>query len=180
MSYGGYESNRLFLGTLDGTELDVAPLWHVGPQWDARNVGSADFDQDGRQDLVFTHFETWPDARQVLRVYLNRIPRKGNWIGFQPQRGAGIPSSLGLQIQVKAGGMNRVATISSGDSYRTQHPSVIHFGLGEAQRVDQATIRWPDGTQETLEGLGINQYVPTGYPRADSTQGKGAALNGKE
>ena len=180
MSYGGYESNRLFLGTLDGTELDVAPLWHVGPQWDARNVGSADFDQDGRQDLVFTHFETWPDARQVLRVYLNRIPRKGNWIGFQPERGAGIPSSLGLQIQVEAGGMNRVATISSGDSYRTQHPSVIHFGLGETQRVDQATIRWPDGTQETLGGLGINQYVPIGYPGADSTQGKGSVLSGKE
>ena len=76
--------------------------------------------------------------------------------------------------------MNRVATISSGDSYRTQHPSVIHFGLGETQRVDQATIRWPDGTQETLGGLGINQYVPIGYPGADSTKRKGSVLSGKE
>ena len=104
MSYGGYESNRLFLGTLDGTELDVAPLWHVGPQWDARNVGSADFDQDGRQDLVFTHFETWPDARQVLRVYLNRIPRKGNWIGFRPERGAGIPPAWVFRFRWKQEG----------------------------------------------------------------------------
>ena len=73
-----------------------------------------------------------------------------------------------------------MATLTSGDSYRTQHPSVIHFGLGEANRLDQATIRWPDGTQEMLGGLGINQYVPIDYPGADFTKRKGSAFNGRE
>ena len=108
----------------------------------ARNVGSADFDQDGRQDLVFTHFETWPDARQVLRC-LNRIPEKEIGLASSQKRDSLQPGS---SDSGKKRGDESVATISSGDSYRTQHPSVIPLWLGKPKgwikpRFDGQTAR---------------------------------------
>jgi len=167
MSYGGYESNRLFLGVADGVEQDAGPLLGVGLQRDSRNVVSADFDRDGRLDLVLTHFEPWPNASQTLRVYLNRIPPQGHWIGFEPAQGPGVPSPIGLQIQIDTGDQSRVESLVTGDSFRSQHPAVIHFGLGAQAHIDRAIVRWPDGASTVMENLSPDRYHKVDYPALD-------------
>ena len=39
---------------------------------------------------------------------------------------------------------------SSGGSFLSVHDPRLHFGLGEAKRVDTVEIRWPNGKTEKL------------------------------
>ena len=52
----------------------------------------------------------------------------------------------------------RTALVVSGDSYRAQHPTQKHFGLGMAKAVVALVARWPDGTVTRLDHPAINQY----------------------
>ena len=36
-------------------------------------------------------------------------------------------------------------------------PLELTFGLGEAEGVERVEIRWPDGTQESIEGVAAGQ-----------------------
>jgi hypothetical protein len=39
----------------------------------------------------------------------------------------------------------------------------LHFGLGEAERVDRIEIRWPNGEKKALENLPANQILKVVY-----------------
>ena len=157
-SYGGYEHDRLYLNQNGKTFIKVGYILGVGAQRDSRNVVTDDLNGDGRMDLLVTSFEHWPGANQTLRIYLNEFESGGSWIGFKVDAEAGNPTSLGAQVVVRHGDQTWVGEIVTGDSYRSQHSSRIHFGLGSVTGPVSAIIRWPDGTQEEFGELQVDCY----------------------
>jgi hypothetical protein len=157
-SYGGYEKNRLYLNQGGASFLEAAHLLGVALEQDSRNVVTDDLDGDGRMDLVLTCFEEWPQSRQIVRAYRNAVPASGNWIGFRLREQGQGRSPVGASVLLKYGGHQAVRQIVTGDSHRSQHPTTVHFGLGAAQRVDEAVIRWPDGHTLSLNVPALNRY----------------------
>lgn len=144
-SYGGWQDNAFFLNLGAEGFLNVAYLLGVAVPEDSQCLSSADLDGDGRMDLVLTCFSPSPTRKPHLRVYRNQLPDAGAWIGF---RLSGDSSGARIDLRTAAGRQSR--WIVTGDSYRTQHPSAAHFGLGSESNVVSAEIRWPDGTTRTL------------------------------
>ena len=157
-SYGGYESNRLYLNHRGETFLEVGSLWCVGIQRDTRNVVVQDLDADGGVDIALIHFEVWPEPRQTLKVYRNRFANRGNWIGFKFVAAKGQPSPVGAKVTLQANSFRLVDEIVSGDSYRSQHDTVLHFGIGELESIPAVTVRWAEGTESVFSNLGANRY----------------------
>jgi hypothetical protein len=156
-SYGGYEQNRCYLN-LGGTNfLEAGYLLGVGLEQDCRNVVVDDLDGDGRMDLLVTSFEVWPTAKQTLRVYQNRLPQTGNWIGFR-FAAAREPPVIGTTVTIHYGNCAAAAEIITGDSYRSQTANTLHFGLGLANQVDWAEVVWADGRKERIDQPPINRY----------------------
>jgi hypothetical protein len=155
-SYGGYEYDRLYLNRNGGSFVEVGHPFGVSAQRDSRNVVTEDLNRDGRVDLLVTSFEHWPKANQTLRIYLNELKSKGNWIGFRVEGARGNPSSIGVQVEVRYGGREWVDEIVTGDSYRSQHSSCLHFGLGLAEGLASAWVRWPDGVEKEFGNLPVN------------------------
>ncbi len=147
-SYGGFEKNRLYLNQQGQRFVDVAHLFGVGLEQDSRNVVSDDLDGDGQMDLVVVSYDTWPSLSHTVRIYRNQIPNSGGWIGFQFRETAG-KSLIGTRVICHSNGHTQVKTLVTGDSYRSQHPKTLHFGLGE-HAVESAEILWTDGTKTTL------------------------------
>jgi hypothetical protein len=58
---------------------------------------------------------------------------------------------------VQAGGISQIDEVMSGGSYVSQNDLRLHFGLGEARRVDQLDVRWPTGETETFRDLPVNR-----------------------
>jgi len=108
-------------------------------------------------DLLVTTFEVWPTARQTLRVYQNRLPQTGNWIGFRFAAARRRPI-VGTSVTIHYGNSVAAAEIITGDSYRSQTANTLHFGLGQANQVDWAEIVWADGGRERIERPSINRY----------------------
>jgi hypothetical protein len=156
-SYGGYEKNRLFLNQRGGSFFEIGHLAGVALEPDSRNTAADDLDGDGRMDLLVTTLEVWPAEKQTLRVYQNTLKDCGNWVGFRFRDEPG-QSVAGLRVAIEYEGHSTVRQIVTGDSFRSQHSNTVHFGLGDAERVNRVEIRWPTGPVAILEKPAINRY----------------------
>jgi hypothetical protein len=161
-SYGGYEKNRLFLNQSGKAFLECGYLMGVALEQDSRNVVSTDLDGDGRVDLLVSTLEIWPEAKQRLFIYKNDCEESGNWIGFRFREQKG-QSPVGAQVTLHWNGKTAIQQILTGDSYRSEHPPTIHYGLGSATQVQSVEIRWSNGRTVTLESPEVNHYhmIPT-------------------
>lgn len=156
-SYGGFDKNRLYLNLQGSTFFEAAYLFGVGTEEDSRCVATADFDRDGRMDLVFTTFQQWPEPRHTLHVYRNDLPATGQWIGFQLSPAPGS-SAIGAEIRIRSAGREATRTVITGDSFRSQHECIVHFGLGSVTNVDEVQIRWPNGQRTEIKNPAVNHY----------------------
>jgi enediyne biosynthesis protein E4 len=43
--------------------------------------------------------------------------------------------------------------VRSGGSYLSQNDLRLRFGLGDADKADKVTVRWPDGSEDVLSDL---------------------------
>jgi len=167
-SYGGYEKNRFYLNRHGTSFVEIGHLLGVALEEDSRNVVADDLDGDGRVDLLVTSYEAWPSTKQALRIYRNTLAGAGNWIGFRfREEGAG-KSPVGLQVVLRYGERRAVRQIVTGDSHRSQHANTVHFGLGEADRVDSVEIRWLTGQTIKLAEPAVNRYHSLRAPPAAS------------
>lgn len=163
-SYGGYEKNRLFLNQHGNSFIDVGHLAGVALEQDSRNVVTDDLDGDGRVDLVVTTFEVWPERKQTLQIYRNAVRDAGHWIGFRFREQGPGKSPIGASVTIAYQGRSAVSHIVTGDSHRAQHSNTLHFGLGDADRVERAVIRWIDGSTVTLPEPAVNRYHQVSHP----------------
>ncbi|GJM19418.1 MAG: hypothetical protein DHS20C14_16310 [Phycisphaeraceae bacterium] len=115
----------------------------------ASGLAAADFDRDGKQDLVEVHH---PGG---MLLYMNTsatTPGEDNWLVIKPRRydKKGDHFSVGTVVRVWAGGEVMTRLISSGWSILGQVPYEAHFGLGDATVIDRIEIAWPDGRRRVF------------------------------
>ena len=63
-------------------------------------------------------------------------------------------------------GRTQMQEIKSGSSIGAGNDLALHFGLGETS-VLSATVRWPDGSEETFDEVPVNQIWELSYLQAD-------------
>lgn len=157
-SYGGWDRNRLFVNRGGTNFLEAAHLLGVALQADSRNVVAADLDGDGRVELLVTTFEIWPQTRQTLRIWRNETPAAGQWIGLRLRDARGAPAPPGTVAEIRtARGVARRQFIL-GDSYRSQHPAALHFGLGAEAGPVAVTVTWPGGAINRHAALELGRW----------------------
>ncbi len=119
----------------------------------ARGLASGDLDDDGDLDLVIT---TNAGAPALLR---NEGPGAASWLSVRCVGTRRDGSALGARVTVRAGGREQTQEVRSGGSYLSHSDLRLVFGLGSADRVESLTVRWPDGTIETADGVPARQHV---------------------
>ncbi len=161
-SYGGWDKNRLYWNQTGASFAEVGHLFGVAAEDDSRCAVAADLDADGRPDLIFTTVQQSPELKHGLRIYRNALTDTGRWIGFRFRNAPGRPV-IGTTVRVRWTGHETVRAIVTGDSLHSV-PSTPHFGLGSAQAVEAAEIRWPDGEITTIHHPAIDQYHSVSQP----------------
>lgn len=149
-SYGGHHKNRLLLNLAGTGFADAGHLAGVALGEDSRNVVADDFDGDGKVDLLVTTFEIWPEVRQTVRIFSNRVPDAGHWIGFHLPEVGGSPGPVGATVRIRDGRGQQARNVVAGDAYRSQSAPVVRFGLGDVDHVDSVEVRWPGGWRSVL------------------------------
>ena len=137
----------LFENLGDGTFRDASReggAWFSGA-YNGRACLPADFDNDGRLDVLVTNL-------QDRAVLLKGRPRGDNaWLSVSL---AGLPPNtqgLGAKVTVAAGGRSWTKEVRCPAVYLGQGDPRLHFGLGKAETADRIEVRWPSGLATVLE-----------------------------
>ena len=125
-----------------------------------RALATLDHDDDGDLDLVVVAND---GSAQLLE---NRHPGPGRWIGFR-LRGRDLNrDALGARVTLSAGGRVQRREQRGTCSYNAFVDLRLHFGLGEATRVEWVEVRWPRGGVTRLADLEPDRYVEIAEPAA--------------
>jgi len=74
--------------------------------------------------------------------------------------------------------MQQWQEVRGGGSYLSQNDFRVHFGLGDAAKIDRVEVRWPNGAEETFTALDVDkiQTLTEGQP-APTTPSPAPATN---
>jgi len=84
---------------------------------------------------------------------------KKNWVLIKTVGKKSNRNGIGARVTIFSGNQKQMDEVHSGGSYVSHNDLRLHFGLGDAARVDRAEVQWPSGIHETFENLSANQVV---------------------
>ena len=121
-----------------------------------RGLAVADFDGDGKMDVLASNMDSAPT---LLR---NVGGDKNNWLTLKL---VGDPAkktprdAIGSKVFVTTGKLRQRFDVTSGASFASQNDQTIHVGLGAATKIDSLEIIWADGQTEKIPVETINTLL---------------------
>lgn len=150
-SHSGYQRKRVWINERGRRFVDLATQCGVTETFDGRAVALADFWNRGVLDVVVAH------QKAPLLLYKNTVSPPRNWIAFQLVGTRSNRSAIGAEVRVLWAEGEQLQQVSGGTGFSAQNQRRLHFGLGDAARVDRVLIRWPSGREQTLEAPELNR-----------------------
>jgi enediyne biosynthesis protein E4 len=119
-----------------------------------RGMAVGDLFNDGKLDAVINVMDGHP-------VLLRNVSADHNhWIELKLTGGPKSPrDAVGTTVYLTANGMKQREDVISGGSYLSSNDMRPHFGLGQATKIDDIEIHWPDGKVEHVTVPGIDRIV---------------------
>ena len=109
-----------------------------------RGATYADFDGDGRLELVVTQIDGPP-------LLLAAPPPERAWLRVRLAGPPGNPNGIGARVALHAAGGVQQRTIMPTRSYLSQVEPVATFGLGDEAAIERIVVTWPDGRRDVVE-----------------------------
>jgi hypothetical protein len=115
----------------------------------SRCAATADFDHDGRVELVTNNFNDQP------YYFKNQFPRK-NYVEMRLRGANSNRDAIGAVVRLFQGDKVMTRQVTGAAGYLSQSSKVMHFGLGDSPRIDKVEITWPSGSRQTLDDISPN------------------------
>jgi enediyne biosynthesis protein E4 len=152
------QRNSVFRNVGSGEFEDVSMT--AGPNFIAalrahRGCAFADFDNDGRIDVVTSSLGNTPE------VWRNATATANRWLilklrGWKSNRD-------GIEATVRIGDQINHMTTSVG--YASSSHFGVHFGMGQRKVLDLIEVRWPSGIHQKLRDVATNQVLLIEEPK---------------
>ncbi len=179
------DTNKLYRNNGDGTFTDVYANSGIGPQVGSWEIQAVDFNNDGWIDflwqngkelyinngnLTFTAYDLnfneggigdlnndgFLDVQMDNIVWFNE-PNDNNWITINLQGNTSNRNGIGARVELLGTWGKQIRDIRSGSGFSHQSTLNAHFGIGTADHITQAVIKWPSGIVDRVDNPTINQ-----------------------
>jgi len=156
---------NLFRNHRDGTFEDLSSALAAMPPQSRRGAAFGDINNDGNVDIIVLN------AGEPPSLLMNRNNNSNHRVLFKLIGTKSNKAAIGARVTVKAGTLVQFDEVRGGASYLSQNDLRLHFGLAGNEKMQEVTIRWPNGGTETLhevaadfiytivEGAGIQKKV---------------------
>lgn len=158
------DPDKLYLNNGDGTFTDITSTNGMEDPYYGRGMAWSDYDRDGDLDFVVVNLSS---TGGFTRLYRNEQENGNYWVQFQLQGTASNRDAFGAFATLYTPSGEQVFEISGGgESFCSQHSSLVHFGLGSSPDIDSLKVDWPGSPTETYHGFEagqrytIAQFIP--------------------
>ena len=148
-----FERNRTFLNVEGEDFLDISYVTGADSDGDGRASLAVDLNHDGQLELL---------VRQAgggsLVIYGNRFPKR-HWLKVTLRGVESNRLGIGSKLFVKTARHRQMRELFPMNSYMSQTASMVHFGLGDADEIDEVEILWPSGEKQRLTNVRVDQHI---------------------
>jgi hypothetical protein len=151
---------QLLAGELEGRFRPVEPrVSGLVIPGDAKSAGVADFNGDGRPDLlVGVNDSEW-------LVFTNAISTRPPPLNIRLRGKPGNPTAVGARVTVRmTDGAQQCAEVHAGGGYLSQSTARLYFGREGTRQVQDISVRWPDGTVTLTNGAQAGREMVLSLP----------------
>jgi enediyne biosynthesis protein E4 len=150
------QPNSILANLGNGTFQEVSRL--AGPDFQGqrahRGCAFADFDNDGRVDVVTT------SLNEPVELFRNESENDHHWLAL---RLIGVKSNrdgIGAKIKLTAGsGAVQFNHVTTSVGYASSSERRVHFGLGRETKVKIVEIRWSSGRAQVLKDVEVDREL---------------------
>jgi hypothetical protein len=126
---------------------------NAGGLHSSRGAAAADLHNDGRLAVAVNELHEKPS------LLVPEAPAPQHWIGIQLIGTKSNRAGIGARVELQSGGVRQIDEVRSGGSYLSQNDLRLHFGLGDATRIDRVTVKWPSGTVDTVSNIPADCHI---------------------
>jgi hypothetical protein len=150
--------NYAFKNNGDLTFEDVSEAWGLNQPSFSNGAAFADLDNDGDLDYVVNNINS---AAFVYENRLNeqKLPNQSNFLRIVFSGPKDNVNGLGAKVYVYYGKKLQYYEHFPFRGYLSTVEGIGHFGLGQHTMVDSLKVIWPDGTEQILNSVAVNQKV---------------------
>jgi enediyne biosynthesis protein E4 len=143
------EPDSVFANKGDGTFADVSGSAGLAQRKAHRGCAFADFDGDGRIDVVVS------SLGEPIELWRNVSPTPNHWVTLRLQGTVSNRDGIGAHIRIGS----QYNDMTSAVSYASSSLDGVHFGLGKSEKIERIEIAWPSGTKQVLENVKADQVL---------------------
>ena len=152
-SLSGYERNRIYLNAKGHEFFEISGLTGADSDGDGRAVVACDFNGDGMEDLI---------VRQAgggsFLMFENRFP-KAHWLEVSLRGTKSNSQGIGARLVAQRGSQKIVRELYPQNGFKAQNAAHVHFGLGQATKLERLTVTWPSGLVQEFADLAIDRHI---------------------
>ena len=145
------DPNNLLLQQPDGTFVEQGEKAGIASFERGRGAALMDLNLDGRLDLVVVN------RRAKAELFENVTP-SGNWLQVTLRQPAPNIHAVGAHVEVQNKNQQWVQELTIGGGHASGQHDVLHFGLGQNDRVKIRVI-WPDQSISPWQTVITNQRL---------------------
>jgi tetratricopeptide (TPR) repeat protein len=117
-----------------------------------RGLARLDWNGDGREDFVISHLDT-------AAALITNQSTGGNFFKVRLRGVDSERDAIGAFATIECGDFKRTRQLIAGDGFQASNERQLVFGLGDRQRIDRLTVRWPTGLTHVWEKLDANAEI---------------------
>jgi len=149
----GVTKNYIFRGDGQLMFSDKSDSWIANDTLVSGASAYGDLDNDGDLDVVVNNLN------KAVTVYENKTNESANFLKVMLKYYGKNPFAIGAKVYLYQNGQLQFKELFPARGFQASSDPILHFGLGEATKVDSLKVIWPDRSYQVLTDIKANQAL---------------------